>query len=214
MPFVNNKDLRKVDVSNIKVVKGQIVAPTDTSKREEKVVKLKTNITFPGGESASLYLPEDYDNCSYTRKELIDYSSNYELSLLNQEANTKIEYMNGTRPIAPTDTPKRDDGKYKAHLVNKEIIEAIARVREFGVAKYGGEHGWKMMTEVDYLDAMLRHADACRSDINSRDKESGILHLAHVACNIMFLLVMMTERGETITDRNFNTICSALKERV
>lgn len=94
---------------------------------------------------------------------------------------------------APEDKPKINVGKYKPHLVTPALIEAVARVREYGVTKYGGEHGWKMMTVTDYLDAMLRHADACRNDPTARDEESGVLHIAQVACNCMFILELMGE---------------------
>lgn len=91
------------------------------------------------------------------------------------------------------DKPKINVGKYKPHLVTPALIEAVARVREYGVTKYGGENGWKMMSVTDYLDAMLRHADACRNDPTARDEESGVLHIAQVACNCMFLLELMGE---------------------
>lgn len=94
---------------------------------------------------------------------------------------------------AAEDKPKINAGKYKPHLVTPALIEAVARVREYGVTKYGGENGWKMMSVTDYLDAMLRHADACRNDPTARDEESGVLHIAQVACNCMFLLELMGE---------------------
>jgi hypothetical protein len=100
-----------------------------------------------------------------------------------------------TADYVPTleDKPKINVGKYKPHLVTPALIEAVARVREYGVTKYGGENGWKMMSVTDYLDAMLRHADACRNDPTARDEESGVLHIAQVACNCMFLLELMGE---------------------
>lgn len=93
------------------------------------------------------------------------------------------------------DTPKINCGKYKPHLVTKKLIEGVARVREYGVAKYGGEDGWKMMGVQDYLDAMLRHADDCRNNVLARDDESGVLHIAQVACNCMFILEMLAIMG-------------------
>ena len=55
----------------------------------------------------------------------------------------------GPEDYIPTtgDKPKINVGKYKPHLVTPALIEAVARVREYGVTKYGAENGWKMNLE-------------------------------------------------------------------
>ena len=94
-----------------------------------------------------------------------------------------------------TDRPKEVKGKYQPHLVLGSLTRAIARVREYGVRKYHGEDGWKQQTAKDYMDAIGRHYDECRNDPESRDMESGLLHIAQIATNAMFVIQMLKEQG-------------------
>ena len=89
-----------------------------------------------------------------------------------------------------TDRPKERLNKYQPHLITETFNEAVSRVREFGVTKYGGENGWRMMTEQDYFDAAARHIDAARNNIVARDKESELFHIWHAACDLMFIIDM------------------------
>lgn len=104
-------------------------------------------------------------------------------------------YMGRAKSRVKTDSPKDTKGKYQPHLVLGSLTRAIARVREYGVKKYGGENGWKQQTPMDYMDAIGRHYDDCRNDPQARDKESGLLHIAQIATNAMFIIDMLTKEG-------------------
>lgn len=95
-----------------------------------------------------------------------------------------------------TDRPKDTKGKYQPHLVLGSLTQAVARVREYGVKKYSGENGWKQQTPQDYMDAVGRHYDECRNDPYARDEESGLLHIAQIATDAMFIIEMLREQGE------------------
>lgn len=82
---------------------------------------------------------------------------------------------------------KADKGKPKLHLVPWEIVNAIAVVREYGVKKYGDKESWKSVEAERYIDALLRHTIAFAEDPEGMDVESGLPHIAHVACNVAFL---------------------------
>lgn len=85
-------------------------------------------------------------------------------------------------------TAKADAGKAKLTLVPRQIIWDIARVREYGTAKYHNDpENWKNVEKERYKDAAYRHFLAYLDDEDSVDKESGIKHLYHLACNIAFL---------------------------
>lgn len=101
-----------------------------------------------------------------------------------------------------TDRPKDKSGKYQPHLVLGSLTRAIARVREYGVRKYKGEDGWKQQTAKDYMDAIGRHYDECRNDPESRDLESGLLHIAQIATNAMFVIQMLKEQGIDLDSMN------------
>lgn len=83
---------------------------------------------------------------------------------------------------------KDDTGKVMASLVSPEYILGTAKVLTFGAKKYGVDN-WKEATDADiqrYRDALLRHLYAYLSG-ELMDPESGIEHLYHVSCNVMFL---------------------------
>lgn len=83
---------------------------------------------------------------------------------------------------------KADAGKLRISLVPTEIIRAIARVREYGVNKYGRKESWRDVEPERYRDALLRHVLLWMDDPHGKDAESGLLHLEHIACNVAFLL--------------------------
>lgn len=85
---------------------------------------------------------------------------------------------------------KADKGKARLGLVPMRILWAIARVREFGVAKYGQTDGWRRVSPERYRDAMMRHIAAYIDNPTETDAESGLPHLWHAACNIAFLIAL------------------------
>lgn len=84
-------------------------------------------------------------------------------------------------------TIKNDNGKPQLHLVPTEIINCIARVREFGNKKYKDTNSWKKVEKERYIDAMFRHLLKYIDDNTSVDEESNLPHLWHLACNVAFL---------------------------
>lgn len=82
---------------------------------------------------------------------------------------------------------KHDQGKAPMTLLSREALEQIALVMEFGRQKYAA-HNWRQgFTWSRPLSAALRHLMAF-NDGEDKDPESGLSHLAHAACCIMFLL--------------------------
>ncbi|MHB8124667.1 MAG: dATP/dGTP diphosphohydrolase domain-containing protein [Desulfitobacteriaceae bacterium] len=87
---------------------------------------------------------------------------------------------------------KADAGKPRLSLVPSQIIKDIAMIREYGNRKYGDPENWKTVEKQRYLDAAYRHWLAYLDDNTSVDDESGLPHLAHLACNIAFLCDLET----------------------
>lgn len=96
---------------------------------------------------------------------------------------------------------KRDAGKLQLTLVPTQIITDIARVREFGVAKYHKRDSWKQVEIQRYRDALFRHLLLYLNDPKGVDDESGLPHLSHVACNVAFLCELEKEDGNGSTDK-------------
>lgn len=91
---------------------------------------------------------------------------------------------------------KADKGKARLSLVPMRILWAIARVREFGVAKYGQSDSWRNVSPERYRDALMRHIAAYIDDPEGTDAESGLPHLWHAACNIAFLVALEYNRKD------------------
>ena len=92
--------------------------------------------------------------------------------------------------IKETDTDqsaKADKGKLELSLVNTELVKAVAEVRMYGTEKYGDSENWRKVEPKRYVDALYRHLLAYIEG-NEVDEESGLSHLAHMACNLSFLL--------------------------
>lgn len=82
---------------------------------------------------------------------------------------------------------KADNGKTRLDLVSPTFIEAVGKIRTFGVSKYGDSDSWAKVEPQRYMAALLRHINAYRMG-EETDKESGMPHLWHAACNLMFLI--------------------------
>ena len=92
--------------------------------------------------------------------------------------------------IKETDTDqsaKADKGKLELSLVNPQLVKAVAEVRMYGTEKYGDSENWRKVEPKRYVDALYRHLLAYIEG-NEVDEESGLSHLAHMACNLSFLL--------------------------
>ena len=83
---------------------------------------------------------------------------------------------------------KADAGKPRPSLLPWRAIKQIVAVLEFGAAKYGADN-WQRVPEARqrYFDATMRHLLAWW-DGERLDAESGLPHLAHAGCCILFLL--------------------------
>lgn len=90
---------------------------------------------------------------------------------------------------------KDTKGKLRLNLIPPKSLEAIARVREFGVSKYPSEWGWKTSVPKEALiEATKRHL--LRMDMGEdTDPESGLPHIYHALCS----LAMAVELYETTT---------------
>lgn len=82
---------------------------------------------------------------------------------------------------------KADKGKPRLSLVPTEIINCIARVREYGTENYHDPENWKRVEKERYIDAAFRHLLAYVNDNQGKDEESGLPHLWHLATNVAFL---------------------------
>lgn len=94
----------------------------------------------------------------------------------------------------------RDDGKPPLALLPPEGIKQVALVQAYGAKKYA-LHDWRKggLEATRITSCALRHVYAWL-DGETLDKESGLNHLSHAACRLMFLLQNIAD-GTVVDDR-------------
>lgn len=106
--------------------------------------------------------------------------------------------------VDTTINPEKKDMKYDADKPRMDLLlsgcpmalEAVSSILTFGAKKYSA-HSWQSVErgEERYLAALLRHLTAhAKGEMN--DPESGMPHLAHAACNAMFILELEMRNGK------------------
>lgn len=92
---------------------------------------------------------------------------------------------------------KLDEGKVDWSLVPFEALEGMVRVLEFGANKYS-RNNWMTGGGFSYkrvLTACLRHIFAYMRG-EDVDPESGISHISHAQCNLLFLGYYLTNKSK------------------
>jgi hypothetical protein len=83
---------------------------------------------------------------------------------------------------------KKDAGKCPHELLPEDALEQVARVLEFGAKKYRAR-GWEAGIEYGRVYAAIkRHGKSWFQDREELDPETQLSHLAHLACEALFLL--------------------------
>jgi hypothetical protein len=94
---------------------------------------------------------------------------------------------------------KHDLGKLPWHLLPPDAVEEVVKVLAFGATKYG-ERNWEQgMAWHRLFAATLRHLWAWWRG-EEADPETGLSHLSHAACCVLFLLAYQS-RGIGEEDR-------------
>lgn len=91
---------------------------------------------------------------------------------------------------------KYDSEKPKMHLLPPKAIFEVAKVLTFGANKYD-EENWRKLESLEtrYISGALRHIFHHNSG-DTLDEESGLSHLAHALCCLLFTLEIQLEDKE------------------
>lgn len=93
---------------------------------------------------------------------------------------------------------KYDGQKPRFDLIPPHAEEQVARVLEFGARKYD-EENWRKVPEAvkRYIAAAGRHINSYRNG-EKTDPETGIAHLAHAVCCLMFVIELEKDKSENL----------------
>lgn len=97
---------------------------------------------------------------------------------------------------------KADGAKLRFDLMPPSFIEAVTEVLTFGAEKYADRNWEKGMSWGRPFAATMRHLWAWWRG-EETDKDSGLSHLSHAACNLAFLIEYETTKRE-FDDRPYN----------
>ena len=95
---------------------------------------------------------------------------------------------------------KHDQGKPSFHLFPGDALAEVGRVLDYGATKYAPRNWEKGMNWLRPWNACMRHLWAWVGG-EDNDPETGINHLAHACCNLLFLLAYAKRKVGT-DDRN------------
>lgn len=93
-----------------------------------------------------------------------------------------------------------DYGKVRVDLVPPVHIESVAEVLTYGCQKYA-ENNWRGGIKYSRVfGSLIRHLLKWYRGIDI-DEESGLPHLYHASCNLMFLIYYTNNKMNHLDDR-------------
>lgn len=95
---------------------------------------------------------------------------------------------------------KFDQGKPRMELLPMAALQEVSKVLTFGASKYA-DNNWRGGINYSRIyGALLRHLTAFVEG-EEKDPETGLSHIAHLACNSLFLLTFILEGRKELDDR-------------
>lgn len=129
--------------------------------------------------------------------EIYDVCGNfYLLDIDNGEFAWDCDYLEKVEDNLKHQEVKADAGKLQMMLMLPAINRAVVRVREYGILKYKDKDNWKKINRSRWENALIRHLMEYIKDPYSKDEESGLRHIDHIACNLAYILENMEGEGD------------------
>jgi len=88
---------------------------------------------------------------------------------------------------------KHDQGKPRMDLLDPDALTELSKVLTFGAQKYDAHNWRKGINYSRIIAAAMRHMNAILGG-EDIDPETGLLHAAHVMCNMQFLIAFRDRR--------------------
>lgn len=149
----------------------------------------RTDVIGQNGNTGEHYLNRTFDETS----ESIANAQKFIGSLSYSKATVNNAAMdNVSKP------DKADKGKTDWSLMPLEALEGACHVLMFGARKYKRD-GWRCVDDAErrYYSAAIRHLLQYNGDHSSKDAESGLPHLDHAICCLLFIAAIRDKRELT-----------------
>lgn len=102
--------------------------------------------------------------------------------------NRAVYYQgNWARIIEEPKADRYNDGKFDLDLIPYDSVIEISKVLTFGATKYTPDNWKKGLSIKKCMSSLLRHAFSYMMG-EKVDPETGLSHIAHIGCNVMFIL--------------------------
>jgi len=102
-------------------------------------------------------------------------------------------------------TPKSFKSKVMYELIDPDFEDSLACCLTHGAIKYGA-YSWREVDPMYYFSALQRHLNKSRRAymnhevLSQLDKDSGLLHVDHLATNAMFLHYFLQQQSCLLRD--------------
>ena len=120
---------------------------------------------------------------------LMDEINDFYNKLANVFEDMELNSLRNTLTIDAKPIGNKDDlDKLKWDLLPMDVIEDVVKVLTYGAKKYSDDN-WKLIDNPinRYYSAMMRHLIDWKVYNEQNDKESGLPHLAHALCCLVFI---------------------------
>ncbi len=111
----------------------------------------------------------------------------------NGMSDARAQLRLGAKPALPVHEGRKDDhAKPRTDLLPPGALLEVSKVLGSGADRYGADNWRKGMAWRRLIGACLRHVFAFARG-EDRDPETGLSHLAHAGCCVLFLLTYQLE---------------------
>ena len=120
---------------------------------------------------------------------LMDEINDFHKKLANVFEDMEWDSLRNTLTIDAKPIGNKDDlDKLRWDLLPMDVIEDVVKVLTYGAKKYS-DNNWKLVDNPinRYYSAMMRHLIDWKVHNEQNDKESGLPHLAHALCCLVFI---------------------------
>jgi len=157
--------------------RSKAISPATVSGVQNKYTTPPTEKSNDGIDFNKPYKLFGASRPSYEAEQAMKDNVNH-IPVHNDSTGTQLPWNSGV---------KFDEGKLRYDLVPWDAMDEIVKVLTLGAKKYEDRNWEKGMDWGRCIGATFRHVKEWAMG-NSRDDETGLSHLAHAGCDILFLL--------------------------